>query len=292
MRRIAPILSVFLLLASLFAFPGTAAEWNEKMPAGEILYHQSFGDISNYDKSGWTTGTSSAEGATVGVKDGALLIRSMDGGRAYVMMPAVSRGSSYTVEFTFRFTESGMENGSLSFLLTCRGEEPTNVTAAVIRSTGKVDDFPEPDQAVMDAIRKGKAVTVEIPVEEGAFHRMKLTAGDASCTLERTDVLMIAQESMGFAVRNDGAAVTDVWVVNGYGYAEKTGDDASAVREQIPKPDRGKGAGNSRESGPGETSPRTGDRIRGKSIQQVAAITGGGAVILGCGLFHRKRSAR
>lgn len=284
MRRIALILSVFLLLTSLFAFRGTAAGWDEKMPAGEILYHQSFGDLTDYKKSGWTTGTSSAAGASVSIKDGALLIRSMDGGRAYVLMPSVSRGSSYTVEFTFRFTESGMENGSLSFLLTCRGEEPTNITSAVIRSTGTVDDFPEPDQAVMDAIRKGKTVTVEIPVEEGAFHRMKLTAGDVSCTLERTDVLMIAQESMGFAVRNDGAAVTDVWVVNGYGYDKKTGDDASAVREQPPKHGRDREAV--------ETSPRTDDRIRGRSIQQVAAITGGGAVILGCGLFHRKRSAR
>lgn len=226
MRRIALLLSVFLLLMSLFVCPGTAAEWNEQMAAGEVLWHQSFADVSDYNKSGFTTGTSTAESATVAVKDDALQIRCMDGGRAYVILPAVKRGPSYTAEFTFRFTESGMENGSLSFLVNCRGEEPSNITAVVIRSTGTVDGFPDPEPAVADAIRKGRAVTVEIPIEAGAFHRVKLTAGDVSCTLESSDLVMIAQESMGFAVRNYGAAITDVWIVNGCGYTEKTGDTA------------------------------------------------------------------
>lgn len=291
MRRIALLLSVFLLLMSLFVCPGTAAEWNEKMTAGEILWHQSFADLSDYNKSGFTTGTSTAESATVAVKDGALQIRCMDGGRAYVIMPSVKHGPSYTAEFTFRFTESGMENGSLSFLVNCRGEEPSNITSVVIRSTGTVDGFPDPDPAVMDAIRKGRSVTVEIPVEAGAFYRVKLTAGDVSCTLESSDLLKIAQESMGFAVRNDGAAITDVWIVNGCGYAEKTGDTASAVRD-ADKPVPGTEQKPGRGSGSGDTSPKTGDRIRTKSFQQAAAITGGAAVILGCGLFHRKRTPR
>ena len=296
MRRIARLLTVFLLLGSLFvcsAPSSSAAEWNASMAAGEILYRQSFADLSDYDKSGWTTGTSSSDKATVTVKDGALQARCMDGGRAYVLMPSVSRGPSYTVEFTFRFTESGMENGSLGFLLTCRGEEPTNITSLVIRSVGTVDDFPDPDPAVSAAIRGGKTVTVEIPVEEGAVHRMKLTAGEDSCTLERTDVLVIAQGSMGFAVRNDGAAISDVWVVNGCGYERKTGSDKSAVREgeKEKKPGQsgpGKGGGQSS----GETSPRTGDRTRVQTYEQVAAVTGGAAVILSCGLSHRLRRGR
>ena len=73
---------------------------------------------------------------------------------------------------------------------------------------------------------------------------------------------------------------------------KKTGDDTSAVREvQQPKPDREK-PGKGSDDGSGETSPRTGDRVRGKTIQQVAAIAGGGAVLLGCGLSHRKRLPR
>ncbi|MBQ3956225.1 MAG: hypothetical protein II680_10060 [Clostridia bacterium] len=298
MRRIARLLTVFLLLASLFvcSAPGTqAAVWSADMAAGEILYRQSFADLSDFDKSGWTKGTSASEKATVSVKDGAMRVRCMDGGRAYVLMPSVSRGTSYTVEFTFRFTESGMENGSLGFLLTCRGEEPTNITSLVIRSTGTVDDFPDPDPAVSAAIRGGKTVTVEIPVEEGAVHRMKLIAGDKSCTLERTDVLVIAQGSMGFAVRNDGAAISDVWVVNGCGYEKKTGDDTSAVRDEPgaktpSKPGSGGRGGGGQPSG--ETSPRTGDRTRAQTYQQVAAVTGGAAVILGCGLSHRNRRRR
>ena len=298
MGRIARLLTVFLLLASLFVCaeaPASAAEWKETMEPGEILYRQSFADLSDYNNSGWTTGTSSSEKATVSVKDGALQARCMDGGRAYVLMPSVSRGPSYTVEFTFRFTESGVENGSLGFLLTCRGEEPTNITSLLIRSGGTVDDFSDPDPIVGAAIRGGKAVTVEIPVEEGAVHRMKLTAGGASCTLERTDVLMIAQGSMGFAVRNDGAAVTDVWVVNGCGYEKKTGDDRSAVRDsdqpKTPgKSDAGQGSGGGRNTG--ETAPRTGDRSRVKIYQQVAAVTGSAAVILNCGLSRRSSRRR
>ena len=281
---IAYLLSVFLLVASLFVCPAGAAEWNESMAAGEILYHQSFADLFHYNKSGWVTGTASSDGATVDIADGALQLRCLDGGRAYALMPSVSRGPSVTVEFTFRFTQSGMENGSLSFLLTCRGEEPTNVTSLVIRSGGTVDDFPEPDPRVALAIRQGKTVTVEIPIEEGAFHRMKLTAGDVSCTLERTDVLVIAQESMGFAVRNDGAAITDVWVVNGCDYEKKTGSDASAVRENVGKTEKPTPV--REEDTAEETSPNTGDRSR--TYQQAAAV-GGAAVILSCGLSRRKR---
>lgn len=286
MRRIAELLSVFLLLTALFLSSVGAAEWNESMAAGEILYHQSFADLHDYAKSGYMTGTSTADGADVKIKDGALSIRCMDGGRAYVLMPQVARGPSYTVEFTFRFTESGMENGSVAFLLTCRGGEPTNITSLVIRSVGTVDDFPDPDPDVAAAIRGGKTVTVEIPIEEGAVHRMKLTAGETSCILERSDVLVIAQGSMGFSVRNDGAAITDVWVVNGCGYVEKTGDTASAVRqEKTPEQPEPPPKGNK----PAETSPRTGERIRGRTYQQVAAVSGGAAVVLGCGLSRRRK---
>ena len=294
MRRIAILLST-LLLAVSFSMPfAGAAEWNETMAAGEVLYRQSFADLFHYEKSGFRTGTSTSEGAAVEIRDGALQIRVLDGGRAYVMMPAVTRGPSYTAEFTFRFTQSGMENGSLSFLVTCRGEEPTNITSLVIRSDGTVDDFPAPSEEVSAAIRGGKTVTVEIPVEEGAVHRMKLTAGDASCTLERSDVLMINQGTMGFSVRNDGVAVTDVWVMNGCGYESKTGSTASAARED-PEPVKeappGKsGSGAAVETG--ETAPKTGEKPRFKIYQQVAAVTGAGAVVLSCGLSRRRKLRR
>ena len=40
--------------------------------------------------------------------DGALAVKSLSG-RAYVLMPETKRGNDATVEFTFRFTESGTD---------------------------------------------------------------------------------------------------------------------------------------------------------------------------------------
>ena len=306
MRSIAAALTVILLLATLFCVPAYgAAPWTEETPVGEILFHQSFADLSEFAKTGWTAGTSTAEGASVSVTDGMLAVKCRPG-RAYVIMPDVKRGTSYTVEFTFRFTESGMQNGSLSFLLTCRGEEPTNITSLVIRGSGQIDDFSAPDEEIAKAIQGGMKVTAEIPVEDGALHRMNLTAGDASCTVERSSVLMIAQERMGFAVRNTGAAVSEIWLVNGVGYEKKTGDTTSYAVEPDPvpsgeKPGGGKSGGSGsgtdggggKTPGPRETSPRTGDPLRERSrvYGQVAVMSGGCAVLI-CGFYRRRKAGR
>ena len=167
MRSIAAALTVILLLATLFCVPAYGAvPWTDSAEPGEILFRQSFSDISDYAKCGWQTGTLTAEGASISVADGALAVKSLSG-RAYVLMPETKRGNDATVEFTFRFTESGTENGSLSVLLTCRGEEPTNVTSVVIRANGTVDDFSDLDEAIVKAIRSGSKIKVEIPIEDG-----------------------------------------------------------------------------------------------------------------------------
>ena len=89
-------------------------------------------------------------------------------------------------------------------------------------------------------------------------------------------------------------AVTDVWVMNGCGYESKTGSTASAVRED-PEPVKeappGKsGSGAAVETG--ETAPKTGEKPRFKIYQQVAAVTGAGAVVLSCGLSRRRKLRR
>jgi len=191
------ILAFLLLFASFLSSLALAAEpWSEDMPAGEVLYRQSFADVSDYAKSGLVTGTATAEKAEIAVKDGALIVRSVDGGRAYTLLPQIARGTSYTVEFSFRFTESGRENGTLAFLLTCRGEEPTNVTSLVIRANGTIDDFSEPDEAIARAIKGGLWVTIKIPIEDGALHRLLLVTEDAACAVERTSVLVLTPGSM------------------------------------------------------------------------------------------------
>ena len=308
MRSIAAALTVILLLATLFCVPAYGAvPWTDSAEPGEILFRQSFSDISDYAKCGWRTGTLTADCASISVADGALAVKSLSG-RAYVLMPETKRGNDATVEFTFRFTESGTENGSLSVLLTCRGEEPTNVTSVVIRANGTVDDFSDLDEAIAKAIRSGSKIKVEIPIEDGALHRMKLTAGEDSCTVERSNVQVISQGRMGFCVRNTGAAVTDVWLVNGCDYEKKIGDTASYATDANPAPnspaapDPGKGSGTAKPGGsesvrpkpaePRETSPKTGDPIRERSrVYGIVAVMGGGASVLICG-FSRKKKVR
>lgn len=296
------ILAFLLLFASFLSSLALAAEpWSEDMPAGEVLYRQSFADVSDYAKSGLVTGTATAEKAEIAVKDGALNVRSVDGGRAYTLLPQIARGTSYTVEFSFRFTESGRENGTLAFLLTCRGEEPTNVTSLVIRANGTIDDFSEPDEALARAIKGGLWVTVKIPIEDGALHRLLLVTEDAACAVERTSVLVLTPGSMGFAFRNTCAALSDIWIVNGTGYAEKTGDltsyavDAEGESAGEEKPDAQKGTGTKIEPqtapakpdpSPPMKSPNTRDRIPGL----VAALSVTSVCALGCGFSVRRRS--
>ncbi len=301
-------LAFFLLCASFLCVCADAADpWTEDAPAGQVLYRQSFADVSDYAKSGLVTGTSTAEAAEIGIRDDALQIRSVDGGRAYILLPGVARGTSYTVEFSFRFTESGRENGSLAFLLTCRGAEPTNITSLVIRGNGTVDEFDEPDEDLVRAIRGGYWVDVAIPVEDGALHRMTMTVQKTgvSYELERASVLVLTPGTMGFSVRNTCAAVSDVWLVNGVDYTEKTGDTASyivdrkAPEEQAQKspaktpeaPETPKTPGTApprqTDPAPPEHAPNTRDRLPG--LGRVAALSVTSACALGCGFSVRRR---
>ncbi|MBQ3708299.1 MAG: hypothetical protein II889_10370 [Clostridia bacterium] len=301
MRSSVCVFLAFLLLCASFfcVHAGAADPWTEDAPAGQVLYRQSFADVSDYAKSGLVTGTSTAEAAEIGIRDGALQVRSVDGGRAYTLLPTVTRGTSYTVEFSFRFTESGRVGGTLSFLLTCRGEEPTNITSLVIRGNGTVDDFSEPDDDLARAIKGGYWVDVAIPVEDGALHRMTMTVQSTgtSYELERASVLVLTPGSMGFSFRNTCAAISDIWLVNGVDYSEKTGDttsyivdrEASGDKEQktpakTPEPAPPKPA----DPAPPvpERSPNTRDHLPGYGM--VAALSVTSACALGCGFSVRR----
>ena len=289
-------MAVLLCAVSFFSSPVRADETAEAVPVGQILYHQSFADVSDYEKSGIRTGSSTAESAEISIKDDALRVRCVDGGRAYTLLPAVERGASYTVEFSFRFMESGRENGSVAWLLTCRGEEPTNITSLVIRGNGTVDDFSAPDEAVSKAIRGGLWITVTIPVEDGALHRMTLTSGEDSCTLERSSVLVIPSGGTGFTFRNTDAAISEIWTVNGVGYTEKSGDTASYATDEHPVPTAPRktprqpgGEPVRRPPANGETAPNT--RDRGAVYELAAAVSAGSVLTLGCGFSIRRHAA-
>ena len=307
MRSRVCVILAFLLCASfLSAFAGAAKPWTENTPAGEVLYRQSFADVSDYAKSGLVTGTATAEAAVLEIRDDALNVKCVDGGRAYTLLPQIARGTSYTVEFSFRFTESGRTSGTVGFLLTCRGEEPTNITALVIRANGTVDDFEEPDEELARAVGGGYWIDVSIPVKDNALHCMNMTVRDTgeTYTLERASVLVLTPGAMGFSFRNTRAAISDVWIVNGVGYAEKTGDTASYIVDRttdtgVPKKEtkaEEKQAKKPAVKEPEKTTQKTdpspparSPNTRDRTPAMVAALSVTSLCALGCGFSIRRR---
>ena len=191
--------------------------------AGTVLYHQDFAEVSLFENSGLRLGTSSSAASEVSCEGGALSIQTKDSGRVYTILPSVQKTNSYTLEFTFRFAKIAKENGYLAAILTCRGEEPTNITEVVIRADGCVDDFEEPPEKLKAAIAGGKTVGVTIPIEGGVLHEITLTADGIDYPLERASVQVITGGELGFAVRNVCAELPEVWLVNGTDYTEKKG---------------------------------------------------------------------
>ena len=298
MRSRVFLLTVILVAVSFFApllrLTARASEpLTDQSPAGLILYRQSFADVSDYAKSGVRTGTSIAEDAQIGITDGELNVRTRSG-RVYTLFPDVERGASYTVEFTFRLSESGRENGSFGCLLTCRGDEPTNVTALTIRGNGTIDDFTAPEE-LAKAIRGGMTVGVQIPVEDGAFHRMRMTVGEDVYELERGSIVMIPQGGWGFSFRNTSAAISEVEVVSGTDYAEKTGDTASWATDEdgaetVVPVSVGKAAPPTPAK---ETAPDTRDRFRERAKNHTpVAVTSASVLTCGFVIRGRKRKTR
>ncbi len=224
-----------------------------KRTDGEVLYHQDFSVSDSLWQCGIRLGTAGSSNTAVYYSGKDLVIHPYDSGRVHVLLPHIQRDASYTVEFSFRFTESQMENGYLRFLLTCRGEEPTNTTPVTIRVNGSVDDFSEPDASMAEAIASGETVNVRIPIRDGVLYEMYLTVNDVEYRLERKSVLMIEDDGMGFTVRNASVAIPEIFVMEGCEYAEKTGYFLTASYSDSNTPDYQPGS-------PGQpTSPDTFD---------------------------------
>ncbi len=248
---------------------------------GEVLYHQDFEVLSDVGKSGIVRGTSSSEKSHITCTGETLELNTLDNDRLYALLPSSEAADSYTVEFEFSFSEIRKTNGYLGFILTCRGTEPTNVTALVIRADGTIDDFKEPDEALMKAVSGGETIHVKIPVEKDVLHRIEMTAGGKTYTLERESVKVLDDGGMGFVVRNASADVGEIYIVNGTGYAEKSGiyskksyaEDAEVlITDTLMKPAEV-------ETVP-ETAPETGEML----VPYAAA-----AAAMAVGLFRRKK---
>ena len=218
MRKISLFLIVMILLSCV-----NISAADHSATSGEVLYHQDFSKISNIAFSGIKIGTQSTESAFIDCPGDDLSIRIYNKGRVYLILPQIERSANYTVEFDFSFTGHESNNGYIAFMLNCRGEEPTNISSVIIRNSGSVTDFAEPDPELSEAIASGKNVHVAIPIDNNVLHKIVLTVGEDEYTLERDKVLVIPSEGFGFEARNTNVNVSEVLVVNGVDYAEKSG---------------------------------------------------------------------
>ncbi len=256
--------SLFLIVIILLSCVNISAA-DQSVSNGTVLYHQDFSEVSKISYSGIKVGTQSNDSAFVDCSADALDIRFAEKGRVYLILPETERTSSYTIEFSFSFKQHESNNGYLSFMLTCRGEEPTNVSEVIFRHGGTVDDFSEPDPALTSAIASGETVFVTIPVENNVLHEIHMTVGETTYTLSRDTVLVLSNENFGFAARNTNVSINEIFVVSGVEYVEKTGyySENSLATDENPVITEG------------DTAPNTSD-----DMPVMVWVAGGSAVVL------------
>ncbi|MBQ8369021.1 MAG: hypothetical protein IJY35_03470 [Clostridia bacterium] len=238
---------------------------------GEVLYHQDFSEESDLADSGIRVGTQSSENSMMTCVGDNLEIKTFDNGRVYAIFPEIAKETTYTVEFSFRFSEISAENGFISLILICRGDEPTNISSIVIRANGELDGFDSPCEKIMTAIKNGEMVNVQVPIRENVLNEVIMSAGDAVCTIERESVLVLSDGQMGLAVRNASVEVPEIYVVHGVDYTEKLGyfadysysEDGETIVTVTPAVS---------DEGIPETSPETGDTA--VMLMAAAAATG------------------
>jgi len=274
MKKLLPIVLILMLIlsaASVYAMDLEKA-------VGEVLYHQDFSDITDFSSSGIRVGTSSSENSLVRCEGDALEVHTYDRGRVYVILPEAEKGNaeSYTIEFSFRFTDIHTENGFIAPILTCRGCEPANITSVTIRSDGTVDEFSALDDELKDAISSGKTIGVKIPVTGGMMYKIIFTSDGKEYSAERNNLIPVSKGNIGFTVRNADVEVDEVYLVNGTDYSEKSGyyADNSFASDDAPVT-----APSCSQYG-GMTSPATGDNTMMIVIFACAALVGVGVLAL------------
>lgn len=211
---------------------------NSSFDVGEVLYHQDFSVVTDVSDSGVTLGSLTASNCYISTYGESLDLVTVDNGRLYALLPSFLKSDTYTIDFSFRFSEIRAENGYLAFILTCRGDEPTNISSLVIRADGSVDDFESPNPAVSEAFSSGETINVRIPISDGALYQIILSCGGEEYTIERDSVLVIGDGDVGFAARNASASVNEIYVVNGIDYDELDGyyADESYATDSSPAP--------------------------------------------------------
>ncbi len=236
-----------LVTLCLFAFLIPTAAADEPL-VGTVLFAQRYGELADFRMSGIRIGTS---GGTPGLRtDGALQIDVTDDRKAYLLLPELPDGGAwcdtYTVAFSFRFTDVAASNGYFGFLMTAQGDGPSNRTEVILRAGGTCDGVGELDWSIADAMAAGETVFVSIFVDHGMMYAISVRAGAEEQTLTLPAVKTIGTGVRGFVLRNASVAVDSVEVISGIGYENKLGGFAAASywiqQEDVLPPDTADGS--------------------------------------------------
>lgn len=220
MNKLRSIVLSALLIICILPLSAAAAT------PGEVMYRQDFSDISYPEYAGIKKGTSGEDGCSIEIDGGMLAINNFNDIRAYAIFPQIDTGADYTVIFKFKFTELFKSNGYAAFMLTCTGDEPSNITSALVRANGNCDDFGTMGEELCESVKSGEIVTVTIPIEDRTLHEMKISCNGITETLIKEKVVDIPEGKFGFAVRNASVAVEEVVIVSGINYPRLTGEFA------------------------------------------------------------------
>lgn len=196
---------------------------------GEVMFAQRYADFSSFAETGIRFGTGGGT-PTVSFNEG-LSVKPEDDLKTYLLLPDLPDGGAwadtYTVEFSFSFTEIAAANGYFGFLMTGKGDVPSNRTELIVRANGTLDGIGAFSDSFKEAMAKGEKVTVTVPVREGMMYEVEAVCGESAETLALPSVKIIGEGSRGFVVRNASVSVESVCVVRGVGYAKKMGKYAT-----------------------------------------------------------------
>lgn len=226
MRR--KMLCVFMALWLLaLLIPAAAAE---DPSSGTVLFAQRYTDLTDLRMSGIRVGTTGGT-PRLGL-DEALHIDVSDDWKSYILLPDLPDGGgwcdTYTVEFSFRFTDVTASNGYFGFLMTGQGDGPSNRTEMILRVSGVCDGVGQLDEAIANAMSAGETVHVSIFVEHGMMYALSVRAGENVQTLTLPAVKTIGVGRRGFVLRNASVALDSVEVISGVGYGQKQGSFADS----------------------------------------------------------------
>lgn len=231
MRRFVPVLLAFLL-AFVMCQTAFAGDYSD----GTVVYRQSFADVSVPENAGVRKGERNFEGFSLSISDDALFVNCFSDTRSFAILPYFNDLDEYTVETSFSLEDVRSANAYFSLMLTGMGNVPDNVTSVTIRSNGKCDGFGELDHVIAEGIASGERVYVTVPVKHRMLSSITVRVGEASQTLNTSDVKDVPCGFPGFIVRNTSASVYDFNVILGTDYAVKTGPltELSAYTDDYP----------------------------------------------------------